>query len=346
MKAKQILLFSAVSAAMLADAAWYWPFGGDENVAPRISELMEPATELIDAASDLAEQGKDDEAIAEYRAALIALARIEAENPDRADKPEFATLRNKRAYVEAAIDSLQLDQARRNAKPVAITDTTELEKRYKAKKDAERMAGEPPAATPAEAEGAAAEKEVSEAIARRSGEKAPAEPEAAPKAAGQAVEADEAPSGDESEAVLAEIAAAKEALAANPGDRRAKLRMAIADLKAGDYDSALLSIREVLSERPNDAAALNLRASIESEKGDMASAEKTLDQCIRSNPRSPYAYYNMARLILETRGKSGVASAKRYYENSLLFGGAKDEDLERSLLHGAAEDAATGRTAR
>ena len=327
MNAKQIFLFSAVSAAVAAEASWYWPFGSDEPEAPRMSELMEPATDLIDSASDLAEQGKDDEAIAEYRSALVELARIEAENPDRADKPEFATLRNKRAYVEAAIDSLQLDQARRNAKPVAITDTTELEKKYRAKKDAERISHEAPAATPSEAEGAAAAKEVDEALAKHSEEKKTQEELAEPEAAETPDEA----SARKREAALAEVAAAKEALAANPNDRRAKLRMAIADLKAGDYDSALLSVKEVLSDRPNDAAALNLRASIESEKGDMAAAEKTLDQCIRSNPRSPYAYYNMARLIMATRGEAGAASAKRYYENSLLFGGAKDESLEKSL---------------
>ena len=315
---------------MMANASWYWPFGSDEEAPPRISELMEPATELIDSASDLAEQGKDNEAIAEYRAALVALARIEAENPDRADKPEFATLRNKRAYVEAAIDSLQLDQARRNAKPVAITDTTELEKKYKAKKEAERKAREAPEATPSEAEGAAAAKEVDEALAKRDGGRSPAETKPA-EADGQAEEAAEDESARERKAALAEVAAAKEALAANPDDRRAKLRLAIAHLKAGDYDNALVSVKDILSSRPNDAAALNLRASIESEKGDTAAAEKTLDQCIRSNPRSPYAYYNMARLILATRGENGSASARRYYENSLLFGGAKDEALEKSL---------------
>ena len=44
---------------------------------------------------------------------------------------EFATLRTKRAYVKAAIDSLLLNQAQVNAKPVAVSDTTALEEKLK-----------------------------------------------------------------------------------------------------------------------------------------------------------------------------------------------------------------------
>ena len=112
-------------------ASWYWPFGSD-NVredAPRISELMEPATELIDEASDLAADGKVDESVEKYRKALNELDRIERENPERSKSAEFATLRNKRAYVNAAIDSMLLSQVKQNAKVVAVSDTTELEKR-------------------------------------------------------------------------------------------------------------------------------------------------------------------------------------------------------------------------
>ena len=112
-------------------ASWYWPFGSDDvsEDAPRISELMEPATELIDEASDLAADGKVDESVEKYRKALDELDRIERENPERAKGAEFATLRNKRAYVNAAIDSMLLSQVKQNAKVVAVSDTTELEKK-------------------------------------------------------------------------------------------------------------------------------------------------------------------------------------------------------------------------
>ena len=129
---KGIALFlSVLSFACSVQASWYWPFGSDEvdEDAPRISELMEPVTELIDEASDLAADGKIDESVEKYRKALEELDRVERENPERAKGNEFATLRNKRAYVNAAIDSMLLSQVKQNAKVVAVSDTTELEKR-------------------------------------------------------------------------------------------------------------------------------------------------------------------------------------------------------------------------
>ena len=119
-------------------ASWYWPFGSDDvsEDAPRISELMEPATELIDEASDLAADGKVDESVEKYRKALDELDRIERENPERSKSAEFATLRNKRAYVNAAIDSMLLSQVKQNARVVAVSDTTELEKKLAEEKGA------------------------------------------------------------------------------------------------------------------------------------------------------------------------------------------------------------------
>ena len=129
---RKFALFAvALSFACVVQASWYWPFGSDgvDASAPRISELMEPASELIDEASDLAADGKIDESVEKYRKALDELDRIERENPERAKSTEFATLRNKRAYVNAAIDSMLLSQVKQNAKVVAVSDTTELEKR-------------------------------------------------------------------------------------------------------------------------------------------------------------------------------------------------------------------------
>ena len=118
--------------ALGVQASWYWPFGsddGDDPEVPRISELMEPASLLIDEASDLAAEGKTSESVEKYRAALMELDRVEQENPERAKTSEFATLRNKRAYVNAAIDSMLLGQVKSNARVVAVSDTTELEKK-------------------------------------------------------------------------------------------------------------------------------------------------------------------------------------------------------------------------
>ena len=125
-------------------ASWYWPFGSSETEGgrePRLSELMEPASLLIDEASDLAAEGKVDESVEKYRGALAELDRIERENPERAQRPEFATIRNKRAYVNAAIDSMLLSQVKSNAKAVAVSDTTELERRLAAERAGTRAAG-------------------------------------------------------------------------------------------------------------------------------------------------------------------------------------------------------------
>ena len=61
-----------------AQGAWYWPFSSDdEKKPPRISELMEPASVMIDEAYDLAADGKTSDAFENFRAALEELDRIE-----------------------------------------------------------------------------------------------------------------------------------------------------------------------------------------------------------------------------------------------------------------------------
>ena len=51
---RTIATICAVACAATAGASWYWPFGSDEEEVekPRISELMEDASKLIDNASD------------------------------------------------------------------------------------------------------------------------------------------------------------------------------------------------------------------------------------------------------------------------------------------------------
>ena len=140
---KRFALFTLLAVLSLGvQASWYWPFGsedGDEPDVPRISELMEPASLLIDEASDLAAEGKTSESVEKYRAALTELDRIEQENPERAKTSEFATLRNKRAYVNAAIDSMLLGQVKSNARVVAVSDTTELEKKLAAERGGKKV---------------------------------------------------------------------------------------------------------------------------------------------------------------------------------------------------------------
>ena len=136
---KQLVsIFIALALGAGASGAWYWPFSSDDEKPPRVSELMEDASIMIDEAYDLAADGKTSDAVDKFREALAELDRIEAENPDRVKEPEFNTLKNKRATVTAAIDSLLLDEVQSNAKAISVTDTTELQKKYDAKMAAKR----------------------------------------------------------------------------------------------------------------------------------------------------------------------------------------------------------------
>ena len=280
---------------MLADlsASWYWPFGSEEKQKPRVSELMEPASLLIDEASDLSSEGKVAEAVEKYRKALEALDKVEADEPERAQTPEFATLRTKRAYVSAAIDSLLLAQARDNARPVAVSDTTELERKLAEER------GEKAVPAPKGEEG-------------KSAAKAPDEKPAAPKAVKPAAQ------------VRRAKPRRRPAASGTPKER------AMEAIGAGDYEEAGRIIAAMLEERPGDAAALNLRAVKETAEGRFRDAERTLDRAIQSNPRSHYAYYNMALLMLQA-DKPNVDGARRYYETGRMMGGPVDDGIEEAL---------------
>lgn len=277
-----------------AGASWYWPFGsdGDEKKTPRLSELMEPASLLIDEATDLASEGKVRESVEKYRKALVELDKVEAEDPKRAEAPEFATLRNKRAYVNAAIDSLLMSEVKDNARAVSVSDTTALERRLKAERAGIKLDESGKIVDPPETPSG-------------TNETATAAGEAPPKA----VEPPAAP------------------VEPQPTTKRERIIYAIS---RGDAETASKLIDEMLSEKPNNALALNLRAALESRQGKLREAEATLDQAIMSNPRSPHAYYNMAYLLLQ-RDPSNVSSARRYYETGRAMGGAPDPNLEEAF---------------
>lgn len=283
----------AATLSLGALGSWYWPFGSDdEEVIPRISELMEPASTNIDAATDFEFDGKFDGAIAGYEAALRELDKVEAEYPDQMDKPEFTTVKTKRAYVRAKIDTLKFLQVKENSKAVAVSDTTELEKKLAAEKAAAAKAATPEPEPEAEKPAPEPEKPSVEKPAP-----APAKP------------------------------APKKPAPAKALSRQQRIAKAIAD---GDYAAADADIAETLRTRPNDAAALNLRAMMESAQGKYRDAEHTLDQAIQSNPKSYHAYYNMARLILKSYpdNKDG---ARRYYETGRAVGGPRNAALEEAV---------------
>lgn len=291
-------------------ASWYWPFGGgDESkkkAEPRLSELMEPASIAIDEAADLVVDGKTAEAVAEYRKALDILDQIEMEHPDRAATPEFASLRNKRAYISAAIDSILLAEARENAKAVAVTDTTELEKRF-----AERRRRQNGDKTP-ELE----EVHVDHWGNVTTGEVAKVEASPKRKTARNAAKT-------AGEAALAN--AGKLSL----GERKAMIKKAAAKMESGELEAADDILDDLLDMNPNDLTALNLKAAVKMQQGQMDEARRALDAAMHAHPKDYHAYYNMAQLILDTGGNK--AAAKRYYDIGRRVGGAADGDLEEAL---------------
>jgi outer membrane biosynthesis protein TonB len=135
MKNALFVMLSVVLASMALPvrAAWYWPFGEDEDspdAKPRLHRLLENANDLIEQAEDAALDGDAEKALELYNSALTNLVDVAAKNPDRVEKPEFAPLRNKIAATSAAIDSIRFAQVNQNIRAVAVTDTTELQKKY------------------------------------------------------------------------------------------------------------------------------------------------------------------------------------------------------------------------
>ena len=95
----------------------------------------------------------------------------------------------------------------------------------------------------------------------------------------------------------------------------------------GEYEEAERQIETLLAEKPKSAVALNLRAALRTRQGKFKEAEEALDEAIASNPRNYFAYYNMAKLLLQMRPED-PSVAKRYYETGRAVGGPADAALE------------------
>lgn len=321
------ILTSVVLMALLAEASWYWPFGSsdketEEKEPPRLSELMEPATSHIENAFDFAAEGKTKEAIEEYRKALEELDKIEEAEPERSQTPEFASLRTKRAYVTQAIESLLLAEVQENAKAVAVTDTTELEKKFREEREGKKNKDSSSAArgiaTKAEGEVQGEGEEVRKAEKKAKAKK-PVKATANAKAKKPAkVEKPKAKKPAKAEKPKAKV----------KPEPKTPAEKVMALIQSRRFEDADKEIEKMLSLKPHSEVALNLRAKNEIERGDLKAAEKALDQAIQSNPQSHYAYYNMVQLVLK-QNPENKARARRYYETGRAVGGPKDENLEK-----------------
>ena len=329
MSKKGLFLLILSISCLTSQAAW-WSFGSDEEEKkpPKVSELMRPVTRLIDQASEQQADGKPIEAVETYRKALAELNRIAAADPERLKKPEFTTVRTKRAYVSAMIDSLLIEDAKRSAKAISVTDTAALERQF-AKESGQPL---PPEVKPEEPQAAPASKAVTpKASTSKASSTAQSASQATKTAATATSKKPEAQVRKASPQVKRDrVAELKKILAKNPKDKRARILLANEDLKKKDYEAAELTLQGVLADYPKDVGAMNLLAMVQLSAGNTTEAQNLLNEVIISNPKSYYAYYNMAKLILRTqKDDSAKLTAGRYYRTGRTYAsGPVDDYLE------------------
>lgn len=288
-----------------AFAAWYWPFDSkDEKKPPRMAELLEKSSILIDEAFDLAAQNKISEAVEKYKEAYVELERLEFENPERASTSEFSTVRNKKAYVSTSIDSLLLKQAADNARAVAVTDTTEIERKYAAEQMKLLSRNEKEDGTENDDDS-----EIGKVGKRGSSDK-------------NVVGKD----------VVVKPKVAADASTDVSSRRKEKLLYVVKSLNGKKYTAAEAIINNLLKENPKDVTALNLKAALFAARKDYQKAKSTLHDLIQIDSENYAGYYNLAKLIVQFEGVSGKPEARRYYESARKHcGGPKDEKLEEML---------------
>ena len=320
---RKTVVMLAGALALCAQGAWYWPFGTDEdstNAPPRLHRLLEPANDYIELAQDASLEGDVAKALENYRLALEELDRVEAENPDRAASAEFAPLRLRRAACTAAIDAIRFAQVNENVRPVSVTDTTELQKRWNKAHGVGDDEDEPPAPPAAEkAEKKEPEKEKKAAPPAQVAEKKP-EPAA-----------EEKKPADAQERVPPAPAPVEEKKpTAIPKDWNGRIAQAMADLRAQDYAAADVLLESMLKERPKDLNTLLLRAAAQAGTRSYYAAQRTLERAMRAHPRSYLPYYNLANLLIQQDG-GDLEAAREYYELGRTVGGPVNKALEAKL---------------
>lgn len=309
------LVFAALSACALipAQAAWYWPFGGDEDSPdekPRLHRLLENANDLIEQAEDAALDGNAEKALELYNSALTNLQDVAVKNPDRAEKPEFAPLRNKIAATAAAIDSIRFAQVNQNIRAVAVTDTTELQRKYDEEQAKKKGHKSPVKKSEPKKEDASA------------GEKK--KPIADKTAAAPAVAKQEKPSAVKLPGKKTPAPAKPVKVAGLDG----RVQTALNEIQAKDYAAADLLLADLEKELPNDLNVLILRAAAQNGLKYHLAARRTLEKAMRAHPKHYLPYYNLAYLMFKIEGE-GAQSAKQYYELGRTLGGPVDARLER-----------------
>jgi tetratricopeptide (TPR) repeat protein len=289
---------------------------------PKVTELLQPANDMMSEASAAYIDGKAKEAIEGYRKALAELVRLERENPARATSSEFAPVHFRKALCETEIDRIMLEEMNATARTVAVTDTSTLAAKRAARKKEAETNNLP---------------EVAVKLAPKKGEV----PEPASDATADGKKGTEKPINirnelewakdmlsvdrfDEVEASLIKV------LKQDPENVDARLLMALSNVQQGKHRDALVVLDDLLQDVPDDESVLLLAAGCYAASGGYSRAMTTLDKALTVNPKRPDGYLNMAWLLLEmTPGK--LDEPEMYYRQAVKLGGARDRDLERRL---------------
>ena len=324
---KKLFILLAVACTLCARGAWYWPFGSDEdstNAPPRLHRLLEPANDYIELAQDASLNGDSEKAIENYRLALGELDRVEAEHPDRAESSEFAPLRLRRATCMAAIDAIRFAQVNENVRPVSVTDTTELQKRW------EKLHGfadeEDEEKTPVQAPPKEETKPAPPPKEKEEAKPAPPPKEDAKPVSPPKEEAKPTPPPEEKKPPSPPE---EKKPAPLPADWDGRIAQAMSDLRAQDYAAADVLLESMLNERPKDLNALLLRAAAQAGTKSYYAAQRTLERAMRAHPRSYLPYYNLANLLIQQGGD--LEAAREYYELGRTVGGPVNKALETRL---------------
>ena len=313
-------------------------FGSSTNKPPKLHVLMQPANDLIEEAQVCELNGDGDKAIEYYKKALEALSKIVEENPERAETAEFAPLRNKAAVCTIQIDAIKLEQVNANERRVAVTDTTELQKKYDEKHGIKRPKSAKDRAAEADKEKEQAKdkeapKDKEEPKEGKPPEAKPAEKPAAvkPPAPPATIEThledakDAIASGKYDDASKSLVAAMK----IDPDNWDARYLMAYVHVAREDYEAADVLFADILEDRPDNVSALLLHVAALMARGSYAAAQKSVSQAIRANPHYYAGYYDMATLLVEMG--SSKETAKKYYDAGRAQGGPRDVELEKLL---------------
>ena len=325
---KKLFILFAVACTLCARGAWYWPFGSDEdstNAPPRLHRLLEPANDYIELAQDASLNGDSEKAIENYRLALGELDRVEAEHPDRAESSEFAPLRLRRATCMAAIDAIRFAQVNENVRPVSVTDTTELQKRW------EKLHGfadeEDEEKTPVQASSKEETKQAPPTTEKEEAKPVPPKKEEEAKPAPPPKEEAKPTPPPEEKKPLSPLE--EKNPVPLPADWSGRIAQAMSDLRAQDYAAADVLLESMLNERPKDLNALLLRAAAQAGTKSYYAAQRTLERAMRAHPRSYLPYYNLANLLIQQNGD--LEAAREYYELGRTVGGPVNKALETRL---------------